>query len=359
MTLPSSAALSARYTAFWHWFSQHEQAFFRVVQEGTLIPEDFFALLTPALDEVREGFYFQTGMLTDDTAELVFSAEGALDLIGLVEELVAAAPALPGWKFTALKTASDISGISINMAGFEFNADTLHFYPNDDPAYPDEISLVLVHPHFTEADSTTVRNGALIFLETYLGELGFATSIDQITVTGPADAQQPLIAITKLQDYLLWRQKEFIEKYEGQYHGTTDDTYTSFQAELGNGNKLFAIMNTDLLAWEAKASHPWIVVVMVTYEDINNSGMPDDETYALLDTLEDELLAELPDIGGYLNLGRQTADSQREIYFACRDFRKPSKVLYLLQTQYASTLEVTYEIYKDKYWQSFERFGVA
>ncbi len=56
---------------------------------------------------------------------------------------------------------------------------------------------------------------------------------------------------------------------------------------------------------------------------------------------------------------RPTADRVREVYFACRDFRKPSKVLYKLGNDYADRIEISYEIYKDKYWQSFNRFHPA
>jgi hypothetical protein len=198
----------------------------------------------------------------------------------------------------------------------------------------------------------------LVFLDTYLGELRFATVIDQVRVVGAEEAQQPLVPIDKLRDFLTWREKEFVEKYEGLRHATDEDTYATFEAELPNGHALLAIMNADLLAWDAKASHPWIVVVTVPYDGTERRGMPDQATYEQLNALEDVLLAELPEAEGYLNLGRQTADGEREIYFACREFRKPSKVLHALRTRYADHLEVAYEIYKDKYWQSFKRFGV-
>ena len=42
--------------------------------------------------------------------------------------------------------------------------------------------------------------------------------------------------------------------------------------------------------------------------------------------LRAKIVEELKDFEGYLNIGRQTADSVREIYFACKEFRKPSKV---------------------------------
>ncbi len=84
--------------------------------------------------------------------------------------------------------------------------------------------------------------------------------------------------------------------------------------------------------------------------------MPDNETYQLLDEIENELLAELKDHDGYLNIGRQTADGTREIYFACIDFRKPSKVLNEIIKKYSPKHEMNYAIYKDKYWRTFGRF---
>ncbi|UOG77192.1 DUF695 domain-containing protein [Hymenobacter tibetensis] len=353
----SSTPLAFRYVEFWDWFSQHAHAFFHTVKERHRIKEDFFNPLSLALDRIKDGFYFQTGMMDDDTAELEISVEGAIENITFVEELIQAAPSLPGWKFTAFKTATQSKHISIKMSGFEFNTSTLTFYTNDEPEYPDEINLVVVHQDYTEENESTIWNGTLNFLDNYLGELAFATTIDRITVIGPQEAEQELIPLEKLHDFLIWRQKEFVEKYEGLRHQTEEDTYATFDAELESGNRLVAIMNTDLLAWDAKASHPWVMVVGIPYDGEYSNGMPDDETYATLDELEDAIVSELPEGEGYLNLGRQTADSRREIYFACQDFRKPSQVLYQVQTHYAQILEVTYEIYKDKYWQSFRRFN--
>ena len=132
--------------------------------------------------------------------------------------------------------------------------------------------------------------------------------------------------------------------------------YSSFEAELNNGRLLVAGINTTLLEWDSKASHPWLLKVEITYDGSKNNGLPDNSTYQLLNKFEDEVMLEMKDYEGYLNIGRQTADNTREIYFACKDFRKPSKVLYELTKKYSGKLDLTYEIYKDKYWQSYERF---
>lgn len=355
---PTSTSLTVAYATFWDWFTQHERIYFQAVQQGTHIQEAFFDDLSPALDAVKEGLYFQAGMADAHTAELVISAEGAIENIVFAEELVAAAPALTGWKFTALKeAAADIEQIVIHMAGYTFSASNIHFYPDDEAAYPDEIAITVTHANLTEENHATIENGALIFLDSYLGELAFATLVDQVTIVRESEAQQPLVPITKLRDFVTWRQKEFVEKYSGIRHETENDTYASFTAELESGNQLLAIMNTDLLEWDAKASHPWVLVVTIPYDGTQTNGLPNADTYQLLNQLEDELIAVLPDHDGYLNVGRQTADGSREIYFACRYFRKPSKVLYQLQRNYSETLTIEYALYKDKYWRTFERFS--
>jgi hypothetical protein len=128
------------------------------------------------------------------------------------------------------------------------------------------------------------------------------------------------------------------------------------EAELESGNMLLAVINTNLLEWDRQASHPWLAVMTLKYDGSKNNGMPNNSDYELLGSIEDEILLSLKDNDGNLNIGRQTANNERDIYFACKDFRKASKVFYETQKKYGDKFEIEYDIYKDKYWQTFERF---
>jgi hypothetical protein len=108
--------------------------------------------------------------------------------------------------------------------------------------------------------------------------------------------------------------------------------------------------------WDRKPSHPWIAGIQFTFSDNDNFGLPGETTYQLLGKIEDEILSEMKDFEGYLNVGRQTANNERIVYFACKDFRKPSKVFDRIQKKYSDRLGIDFDIYKDKYWQSFDRF---
>lgn len=344
------------YADFWAWFQQNEKDFFSAVKNRKDIEKNFFDRLAPKLAELKDGIFFLTGMCDEHTAELALTADGITKNIVFIEELVSKAPGLNGWKFTALKPALHIEDVSIEMAGYTFNAGNIFFYSNELPGYPDEIDITIVHSDFTEESKTKITNGVYIFLDNYLAELDFVTTIDNLRIISKQDAEDELIPVIKLKEFLNWRQKEFTEKYKGTRHNTENDTYSMLEAELENGNMLLAVINTDLLKWYSKASHPWAAVIAIKYDGSNNNGMPNDKDYELLNNIEEEMMHQLKDFEGYLNIGRQTANSEREIYFACKDFRKPSKAFYGIQQKYAGQLEIEYEIFKDKYWQSFERF---
>ena len=344
------------YDDFWAWFIKNEKEFFHVVKTRNNIEKKFFDKLSPKLEELKDGYFFVTGMFDDNTVELVITADGDTKNVVFIEELINAAPKIKGWKFTALKPSLDIKDVNINMAEYKFNGENLFFYSNDNPAYPDEIDISIIHDDLTDENRKQIATGVYVFLDNYLGELDFINNIDSLGVVGRHEADKQPIPISKLQDFLNWRQKEFIEKYEGVRYDTENDNYSILEAELESGNRLFAVINTELLAWDSKASHPWVTILTLKYNGRNNNGMPNDEDYKLLDKIEEEIVQELKDIDGYLNVGRQTANGEREIYFACKDFRKPSKVFFRIQQLYSDRFEIEYDIYKDKYWQSFERF---
>jgi hypothetical protein len=344
------------YESFWIWFKSNEKAFNNVVRQQGDIENAFLDKLSSKLNEIKSGYFFLVGLLDEHTVELIVTADGDVKNIVFVEELVQAAPALEGWKFTALKPAMDIDNLGINLGGFEFTADKLSFYPNQVIGCPDEIDITVVHEDYNQENDSAITNGVYIFLDNYLGELEFACNVDNLQVAAVAEINTELIPISKLKDYLNWRQKEFIEKYEGVSYNAQTASYSMLEGTLKSGNKLLAVINTEVINWDHKASHPWILDVEISYNGEDNNGMPDKATYQLLDEFEDRILAELQDSHGYLNIGRETADNTRNIYFACKEFRKPSKLLHQLQQEYAGKLNTTYRIFKDKYWKVFDRF---
>ncbi len=298
------------YSDFWSWFQKNEKDFLNVVKSRQNIEKGFFDKLSPKLAELKDGYYYVTGMYDDNTVELVLTADGTIKNIVFIEELVEAAPKIEGWKFTALKPSLKIEDVTIKMGGIEFSSENLFFYSNELPNYPDEIDVCIIHNDITDDNRQQIINGTYIFLDNYLGELDFVNNIDNLQVITKSEAKKELVPIDKLKDFLIWRQKEFVEKYEGVRYDTENDEYSIMEAELESGNMLLAVINTDLLEWDRQASHPWIAVMTLKYDGSKNNGMPNNSDYELLGSIEDEIMLSLKDKDGNLNIGRQTANNE-------------------------------------------------
>jgi len=344
------------YASFWNWFSQNADSFYDIVKQHKDVEEKFLDKVIPVLKQIDESFFSLVGMYDDNTAEMVITADGVIKSIVFAEEIVAAAPELRGWKFTALKPSLGFE-MSINMDGYEFNNENLSFISNNLPEYPDEIDITLVHRDHNEKNKNIIGNGSLIYLDNALGELNTALLIDNVSISGPPAEKTELIPISKLSEFLVWREKEFVEKYKAVRYNTENDEYSALEAEDGNGLPILAIIDRALLDWDSKPSHPWMMTIEITYDGKNTNGMPSSDVYEIMNQFEDELMKSLPDSEGYLNLGRETYNGKRTTYFACKEFKQSSKRTRTAISNYKQKLNIEYDIYKDKYWRTMNRYS--
>lgn len=344
------------YKDFWDGFLTKERDFYDVIKDHKNIENDFFDVISPILKQLNEGYYFLCGMSDEGIAELIITADGDIKNIVFAEEIIAEAPNLQHWKFTALKPEMNLDH-GIKMDGRNFSRDNIFFYSNEVEGYPDEIDITFVFEGLTEENKNDCVTGVCIFLDNFLGELNFATQIDTFNVIGKNEATAELVPISKLKDFLSWREREFIEKYKNLKDMGDDDAYSILEAVLNNGWPLIATVNTLALNYECKASYPWISALKIEYNGNENNGLPESSDYENLNSIEESAYQSLKNEGGTIYIGRESANNVREIYFASKDFRKVSKVLHNIIKSH-SGYKMTLEIYKDKYWQSFERYNV-
>ncbi|MCX2478321.1 DUF695 domain-containing protein [Pedobacter sp. MC2016-15] len=344
------------YEEFWTWFLHNEHTFFKIIRSGKNIDKAFFPRLSPMLDQLHNGILLMTAVDDKGNVELALSAAAEVKIIPYIEDIIDAAPSIPGWKFTSLKPAIDMDKTMLKMAGKIFSIDNMFFYENEDPNMRDNIDLVIIHSDFMESDRSNFEIGGSMFLENYLGELNMLTMIDSLEFIAKEDAKAVLIPIFKLMDYLIWREKEFVEKYGDLRYLEEDDRRNCLEWKLENGKPLFAIVNSSVLEWDGKASHPWVIEISIKYNGAEDNGLPDSRTAELLDQFQDQLVEQLQAPEGFLHISVETADGLSRICFACADFRKPVRVVDRTIREFKGQLEVEYEVYRDKYWQTFERY---
>jgi len=339
---------------FWSWFRKHEKNFFKVLQDKGDIQGQFFNPLADRLLKIREGYFFLAGM-HKGAAELILTADGKIKNIPFIEDLVAAAPAIPGWTFIASKPATLTESQSIGMGNFRFDYQTLFFYANEDERYPDKISITVVHDQYLPEEREQMVMGVYIFLDNYLGEIKSATVIDAVEITGREGAEKELIPIHKLKAYIDWREKEFVEKYDGVGFDKEKDSYSALSAEDANGIPMLLVVNVGAMQWEYPASYPWILEYLIKYPGDDNAGLPDEKTMDFMETIEEDLRALLAG-DDYMDIGRVTAENRRSIYFACREFRGAVKGADAIHQKYEQKIEIEWDVYKDKYWQTLDLF---
>lgn len=346
-----------QYKGFWDWFVTHSDSFYQILKNHEAVEEKFLNPLSDSVRPISEQIYFLVGVNNQGKAELILTSDGVIKVMPLVEELVRQAPVLPQWDFIAHKPAFEGDRYGIKMGGYDFDVEKIHFFVNESPEYPDLISLRLLYVDFKAEDKELIENGCMIFLDNFLGELEFASQVDEIELVQSAEGEE-LIPIGKLKDYLLWREKEFVERYKGVRKDTENDSYSGLNGTLENGKPLVGLVNNTLMEWDAKASHPWLMRIEMSYNSDNDSGMPSSGDYELMDELENQISKVLIDQDGYLNVARQTADGLREVFFACKDFRLPVRTLEEISEKYKdSSLGINYVIYRDKYWKSLDFFS--
>jgi hypothetical protein len=348
------------YHKFWDWFLQHEKEFFAILRQKDSedVNESFFDKMSARLDEIKaDCYYFLAGMLDEHTAELIFSAEGNIVNFVFIEELVACAPALEGWRFTALKPAMNMEEFHIEMQGQVFNKDKLSFYADCDERYPDETNIVVLHDGLNKKNSQEITRGVNIFLDCCLGERAFATGIDTLEVVGKPRRGKRASPIGELGAFLSRRQEECACKHVPEIIPEEDQqSFSLLEWTLNNGNPILATINTTLLEIKNRASYPWIAILDLRYETSEN-GMPDKETSDHMFQIEDDLQGRVQTDKTCLYLGRETGNGEKRLFFACADFRGISKLFYQIQDEYSATLPVAYEIYKDRYWKTFQKFA--
>ena len=170
-------------------FLLHENEFYKIVKKGNgdKISTQFFDKIAPKLNEFKEGIWYLTGMLNDNTVDLILTADGEVQNFYVIEELIS----------TALKPEHDIENVGINMAGFSFTGANISFYSNELKDYPDEINITLIHDYYNEENKADIINGCYLFLDNYLGELNSLSIIDSINFEQKSEAEKELIPIEK------------------------------------------------------------------------------------------------------------------------------------------------------------------
>jgi hypothetical protein len=342
---------------FWQWFVDNEYRFRELEKNDSEQALVFLDELIGHMKPFNQWLKALAGPYSGNRYELIITADGDVSLFCKVEELIEKAPALPKWKFTAHKPALGFEGISIDLYEKKFSVDTTCFYPIVREEYPDEVSIILTHVDYNEEEDDQFQAGGMIYLENGLGEENTATKIDHYE-TGPLpppDSGVEVIPISKLTDYLNWREKEFVEKYESVHAERPEESFNLLEAEDSDGKVMLVTVDAGFREWPLRPAFPWLVQVDINYKGDTN-GLPDNQQLEELQAIEDQVIDLLTAKSSCWFIGHRTYDNIRNIYFYASEYRSGSKLLHHFTETVRINYPILFFIRKDKYWQNMEMY---
>jgi hypothetical protein len=185
---------------FWRLFeARHAE----LAQAGSADAAVYDALLA-ALQRVHPGLFLEFATAPGD-CELVVTAEGDRSLFPLVAEVVAAAPAVPGWSVLELKPRLGFPA-TVRWEGVTVEVGRLAFDPLE-RAGTAGLGLRVLVPGLDPEQADDALNAVLRALDHGLGERRFAEEVAHVEVRllPPGDEPGEHLRLEELEAYLDWR----------------------------------------------------------------------------------------------------------------------------------------------------------
>lgn len=200
---PTDCATSLRVSEFWSWFMENEHT----LRSSLAATDDLYDKMLGKLWAIDEGLRFEV-CLNCTPCELVLSADGRAGLFDLVDATVAAAPAVDGWAFIALKPPMGF-GFRTMYEGSEYDPATMWFLPLESKSDPSAVGIRVGLPGYALRRESELRDAVDVILRTGLGERSAASDIQYLEVA-PLPANPPehgFIELRELAEYIDWKKE--------------------------------------------------------------------------------------------------------------------------------------------------------
>jgi hypothetical protein len=149
-------------TEFWNWFLANAGAF----ANPQTLAHSLVQELGNHLKAIDKGLSFEVSFPPNQMPELAISAEGDRKLFDTVRAVVAAAPAIPGWRIVAFRQPQpNIETVVLELGSISWEAATLWARAK---RVGSEYDLVIWAPNY--ADNRMHNDALLLLLDNALGE---------------------------------------------------------------------------------------------------------------------------------------------------------------------------------------------
>jgi hypothetical protein len=195
---------------FWNWFIENSPRYYLL--NRSIEPPEKEKMLNELLQQLHaysEHLYFEIGGSPVGIQELVITAEGKKEHFHEVENLLADAPRLPKWKFTAFKQATNDMFVT-EYEGVILDPASMWFMPLTNERHPDHFGMIVYLKNYTERHKAIFMAGVFKVLDAILGEKTTAEQLQYLDVSKSprSPKKKGLIELMELPQYIAWRAKK-------------------------------------------------------------------------------------------------------------------------------------------------------
>jgi hypothetical protein len=149
-----------RIEGFWAWFVKNKDRFEHQDEKEVL------DILYKKISRIKSGLSVEVSGKFEDSRDLVISAEGDRLNFPIVQEIVNAAPEIPGWTITAFRQPSQID-FTLTYRDIEFSVSEMYFCP---VIQGDFLDLIIYVKGIRNHDPNLVAHYGLVTMDHVLGE---------------------------------------------------------------------------------------------------------------------------------------------------------------------------------------------
>jgi hypothetical protein len=186
---------------FWTWFSENEKTY-RRFQDN---PEKYLNELLSKAKKISDGLAIELEPPKDGVINMTISADGAIDLFPIVQQIVEKAPKISDWKFYAFRQrmpVDKVKGMVLKAQNHELNPDKMKFSPI---VTGDTLDIIIYADDITEENYNQVAYGGLMLVDNILGEYDCVTKVrsyDFHNMPPNADKLNDLFPLLELAKYV-------------------------------------------------------------------------------------------------------------------------------------------------------------
>ena len=190
----------SRIAEFWQAFELNAAKLAQARSADTPVYDE----LLETLQEIHEGLFIEFSTSPGD-CELIITAEGEKSLFPLVEQIVAAAPVIKGWKIFALKPKLGFPDL-IQWEGYQLSIEDVVFDPMESES--GELGLFLLVPNLADEDAQNAHDALLRAIDHGLGEREFAEAVAFTEIAALEEPADEFISLADLESFIEWRRKQ-------------------------------------------------------------------------------------------------------------------------------------------------------